>query len=167
MESKMERVSSSLQSWVEDHKLSTIGQSLTPSLLSQSPFMYIFLLRWIPFPSLGSRIRSSSSQPPIAADNLLKLKIHRLAGGVWATAVGASVAYSRRRAPQRATSMRLIHARMHAQALTLAVVGGAALMHYYNRSNSNKRKEDLDYDFYSQLPAATDADGNENERWSW
>ena len=69
---------------------------------------------------------------------------------MWATAVGASVAYSRRRAPQRATSMRLIHARMHAQALTLAVVGGAALMHYYNRSNSNKRKEDLDYDFYSQ-----------------
>ena len=86
---------------------------------------------------------------------------------MWATAVGASVAYSRRRAPQRATSMRLIHARMHAQALTLAVVGGAALMHYYNRSNRNKRKEDLDYDFYSQLPAATDADGNENERWSW
>jgi len=35
------------------------------------------------------------------------------------------------------------------------------------KRNSNKRKEDLDYDFYSQLPAATDADGNENERWSW
>ncbi|KAL6640570.1 hypothetical protein ACP70R_021693 [Stipagrostis hirtigluma subsp. patula] len=113
MESKMERMSSSVQSWVEDHKLATIG-------------------------------------------------------GVWATAVGASVAYSRRRAPQRATSLRLIHARMHAQALTLAVLGGAALMHYYGKNSSGKKRgDDLDYDFYSQLPAATDADGKENERWSW
>ncbi|CAN6344187.1 unnamed protein product, partial [Urochloa humidicola] len=108
--SKMERMSSSVQSWVEEHKLATIG-------------------------------------------------------GVWAAAVGTSVAYSRRRAPQRATSLRLIHARLHAQALTLAVLGGAAaFMHY--RSN-NKSAEQLDLDFYSQLPAATDADGNENERWSW
>ncbi|XP_066334818.1 uncharacterized protein [Miscanthus floridulus] len=107
-------MSSSLQSWVEEHKLSTIG-------------------------------------------------------AVWATAVGASVAYSRRRAPARATSLRLIHARMHAQALTLAVLGGAALAHhYYGKSSSaRKRQEDLDYGFYSQLPPATDADGNENERWSW
>ncbi|KAL6905756.1 hypothetical protein ACP4OV_003357 [Aristida adscensionis] len=113
MESKMERMSSSVQSWVEDHKLATIG-------------------------------------------------------GVWAAAVGASVAYSRRRAPQRAASLRLIHARMHAQALTLAVLGGAALAHYYGKGGARKgRSDDLDYDFYSQLPAATDADGNENERWSW
>ena len=89
------------------------------------------------------------------------------AGGVWAAAVGASVAYSRRRPPQRGTSLHLIHARMHAQALTLAVLGGAALMHYRSKSNGNKRQQDLDFDFYSQLPAATDADGNENERWSW
>ncbi|EES09115.1 uncharacterized protein LOC8079994 [Sorghum bicolor] len=109
----MERISSSLQSWVEEHKLSTIG-------------------------------------------------------AVWATAVGASVAYSRRRAPARATSLRLIHARMHAQALTLAVLGGAALAHHYSGSSAGKqRQEELDYGFYSQLPPATDADGNENERWSW
>ncbi|XP_062216748.1 uncharacterized protein LOC133916885 [Phragmites australis] len=104
----MERVSSSVQSWVEEHKLTTIG-------------------------------------------------------AVWATAVGASVAYSRKRAPQRTTSLRLIHARMHAQALTLAVLGGAALMHYYNNSS---KKDYLDHDFYSQLPASTSADGQENERWS-
>ncbi|PAN40973.1 hypothetical protein PAHAL_8G006400 [Panicum hallii] len=110
MESKMERMSSSVQSWVEEHKLASIG-------------------------------------------------------GVWAAAVGASVAYSRRRAPQRATSLRLIHARMHAQALTLAVLGGAAVMHYYSKSKSSADKMDLD--FYSHLPPATDADGNENERWSW
>ncbi|CAN6380342.1 unnamed protein product [Urochloa humidicola] len=114
MESKMERMSSSVQSWVEEHKLATIG-------------------------------------------------------GVWAAAVGASVAYSRRRSPQRATSLRLIHARMHAQALTLAALAGAAAFHHYSSSNkrSTAAAEQLDLDFYSQLPAATDADGNENERWSW
>ncbi|TVU27364.1 hypothetical protein EJB05_29969 [Eragrostis curvula] len=112
MDSKMERMSSSVQSWVEEHKLATIG-------------------------------------------------------GVWATAVGASVAYSRKRTPQRATGMRLIHARIHAQALTLAVLGGAAMAHHYYNGKNKKSKEDLDYDFYSQLPSATDADGNENERWSW
>ena len=89
-------------------------------------------------------------------------------GGVWAAAVGASVAYSRRRTPQRATSLRLIHARMHAQALTLAVLGGAALAHhYYGGGGGKKTAADMDYDFYSQLPSATDADGKENKRWSW
>ena len=81
------------------------------------------------------------------------------------------MAYSRRRAPARATSLRLIHARMHAQALTLAVLGGAALAHHYygnsGSSSGKQRQEELDYGFYSQLPPATDADGNENERWSW
>ncbi|CAN6330175.1 unnamed protein product [Urochloa humidicola] len=109
----MERMSSSVQSWVEEHKLATIG-------------------------------------------------------GVWAAAVGTSVAYSRRRAPQRATSLRIIHARLHAQALTLAVLGGAAaFMHYRSNKSRKSAAEQLDLDFYSQLPAATDADGNENERWSW
>uniref|UniRef100_A0A0A9ENB0 HIG1 domain-containing protein n=1 Tax=Arundo donax TaxID=35708 RepID=A0A0A9ENB0_ARUDO len=112
MESKMERMSSSVQSWVEEHKLTTIG-------------------------------------------------------AVWTTAVGASVAYSRRKTPQRTTSLRLIHARMHAQALTLAVLGGAALAHHYYNKSSSMRRDDLDYDFYSQLPSATSADGQENERWSW
>ncbi|XP_062202703.1 uncharacterized protein LOC133905027 [Phragmites australis] len=109
----MERMSSSVQSWVDEHKLTAIG-------------------------------------------------------AVWATAVGASVAYSRKRAPERTTSLRLIHARMHAQALTLAVLGGAALAHHYNKSSSSssskKELSRLDYEFYSQLPAATDADGQENER---
>ena len=107
----MERLSSSVQSWVEEHKLASIG-------------------------------------------------------GLWATAVGASVAYGRRKTPQ----MRLIHARLHAQALTLAVLGGAALaLHYYNPSTNtnNKSSSSLDYDFYSQLPPATTDDGQENERWSW
>ncbi|XP_062180602.1 uncharacterized protein LOC133884999 [Phragmites australis] len=114
MDRRMERMSSSVQSWVDEHKLTAIG-------------------------------------------------------AVWATAVGASVAYSRKRAPERTTSLRLIHARMHAQALTLAVLGGAALAHhYYSKSSSSKKEMSrLDYEFYSQLPSATDADGQENERWSW
>jgi hypothetical protein len=76
--------------------------------------------------------------------------------------VGTSVAYSRRqRTPQRATSLRLIHA----QALTSSVLGGAAFAHhYYNNKNTEAY---LDYDFHSQLSSATDANGNKNERWSW
>ncbi|RCV36870.1 hypothetical protein SEVIR_8G014900v4 [Setaria viridis] len=115
MDSKRMSSSSSVQSWVEEHKLSTVA-------------------------------------------------------GVWAAAAGASVAYSRRgAAPQRAaTSLRLIHARIHAQALTLAVLGGAAaFVHYRSKKGKNHAADKLDLDFYSQLPPATDADGNENERWSW
>jgi alkylation response protein AidB-like acyl-CoA dehydrogenase len=88
------------------------------------------------------------------------------AGGVWAAAVGASVAYSRSRrraAPQRAAGPRLVHAR----ALTLAALGGAAAAFVHYRSSSKNAADRMDLDFYSQLPPATDADGNENERWSW
>ncbi|XP_073104949.1 uncharacterized protein [Elaeis guineensis] len=57
---------------------------------------------------------------------------HKLAsvGTLWASALVASLAYSRKRTPHK-TSLRLIHARMHAQALTLAVLSGAALKHYF------------------------------------
>ncbi|KAH0661859.1 hypothetical protein KY290_027774 [Solanum tuberosum] len=62
---------------------------------------------------------------------------HKLSsiGTVWATAVGASLAHSRATTPLK-PSLRLIHARMHAQALTLAVLSGAAVYHYYDK-NSN------------------------------
>ncbi|KAH7654025.1 Hypoxia induced protein domain-containing protein [Dioscorea alata] len=56
-------------------------------------------------------------------------------GSLWAAAVAASLAYSRKNFPAK-TSLRLIHARMHAQALTLAVLSGAALIHYYDTKNS-------------------------------
>ncbi|KAF8706967.1 hypothetical protein HU200_030492 [Digitaria exilis] len=109
MESKMERMSSSVQSWVEEHKLATIDANLCG------------------------------------------------AGGVWAAAAGASVAYSRRGAPQRAR-----------KALSLAVLGGAAAAWMHHRKSTRRReREQMDLDFYSQLPPATDADGNENERWTW
>ncbi|KAG1338114.1 hypothetical protein COCNU_04G004200 [Cocos nucifera] len=53
-------------------------------------------------------------------------------GAFWASAIGASLAYTRKRAPLIKPSLRLIHARMHAQALTVAVLSGAALLHYYD-----------------------------------
>ncbi|CAL0320351.1 unnamed protein product [Lupinus luteus] len=58
---------------------------------------------------------------------------HKLSsiGALWATGIGASlVAFSRSKSPMK-PSLRLIHARMHAQALTLAVLSGAAAYHYY------------------------------------
>jgi alkylation response protein AidB-like acyl-CoA dehydrogenase len=84
------------------------------------------------------------------------------AGGVWAAAVGASVAYSRSRrraAPQRAAGPRLVHAR----ALTLAALGGAAAAFVHYRSSSSSRAgsrsaaDRMDLDFYSQLPPAAEA----------
>nr|DAD26399.1 TPA_asm: hypothetical protein HUJ06_027867 [Nelumbo nucifera] len=63
---------------------------------------------------------------------------HKLAsiGAVWASAIGASlVAYTRAKSPLK-PSLRLIHARMHAQALTLAVLSGAAVMHYYDKNRA-------------------------------
>ncbi|KAJ8503676.1 hypothetical protein OPV22_004562 [Ensete ventricosum] len=53
-------------------------------------------------------------------------------GAVWASALGSSLALAVKRSPTTKTSLRLIHARMHAQALTLAVLSSAALLHYYD-----------------------------------
>ncbi|KDP21685.1 hypothetical protein JCGZ_03356 [Jatropha curcas] len=57
-------------------------------------------------------------------------------GALWATAVGGSLAYTRTRTPLK-PSLRLIHARMHAQAITLAVLSGAAIYHYYEKQEEN------------------------------
>ncbi|CAJ1971078.1 unnamed protein product [Sphenostylis stenocarpa] len=66
---------------------------------------------------------------------------HKLAtvGGLWASGIGASlVANSRTMSPMK-PSLRLIHARLHAQALTLAVLSAAAAYRYYdNRASGPK-----------------------------
>ncbi|KAK9683652.1 hypothetical protein RND81_10G156400 [Saponaria officinalis] len=54
-------------------------------------------------------------------------------GALWATTVGASVAYNSGPKSALKPSLRLIHARMHAQALTLVVLSGAAAYHYYEK----------------------------------
>ncbi|KAI4382893.1 hypothetical protein MLD38_008795 [Melastoma candidum] len=61
-------------------------------------------------------------------------------GTLWASGVAASLAYSRSRSPLK-TSLRLIHARMHAQALTLAVLSGAAAYHYYEQQRDNEGRQ--------------------------
>ncbi|OMO75829.1 hypothetical protein CCACVL1_16021 [Corchorus capsularis] len=60
-------------------------------------------------------------------------------GAIWASAIGASMAYNSR-ARTLKPSLRLIHARMHAQALTLAVLSGAAAYHYYEKSCSKQEE---------------------------
>ncbi|KAK9283139.1 hypothetical protein L1049_011370 [Liquidambar formosana] len=60
-------------------------------------------------------------------------------GSLWASGVAASLAYSRARTPLK-PSLRLIHARMHAQALTLAVLSGAAVYHYYEKHAEERRE---------------------------
>ncbi|EOY20014.1 Uncharacterized protein TCM_045414 [Theobroma cacao] len=47
-------------------------------------------------------------------------------GTIWASAIRASLAYNTRARAPLNPSLRLIHARMHAQALTLAVLSDAA-----------------------------------------
>ncbi|KAG8380931.1 hypothetical protein BUALT_Bualt06G0067900 [Buddleja alternifolia] len=54
-------------------------------------------------------------------------------GALWAAAVGTSLAYNSTARTPLKPSLRLIHARMHAQALTLAVLSGAAAYHYYEK----------------------------------
>ncbi|KAL4576088.1 hypothetical protein LXL04_012176 [Taraxacum kok-saghyz] len=58
-------------------------------------------------------------------------------GAIWATAVGASMAYTSTKTTPFKPSLRIIHARMHAQALTLAVLSGAALYHHYEKSTTD------------------------------
>ncbi|KAK8643231.1 hypothetical protein V6N13_012536 [Hibiscus sabdariffa] len=68
-------------------------------------------------------------------------------GAIWASAIGTSLAYNTytgAKTPLK-PSLRLIHARMHAQALTLAVLSGAAAYHYYEKnsgSGSGSGKQD-------------------------
>ncbi|XP_028778819.1 uncharacterized protein LOC114752549 [Neltuma alba] len=67
---------------------------------------------------------------------------HKLAsiGAVWAAGIGASFLANSRKTSAMKPSLRLIHARMHAQALTLAVLSSAAAYHYYeNRLSSDAR----------------------------
>ncbi|MBA0780491.1 hypothetical protein Gotri_004585 [Gossypium trilobum] len=54
-------------------------------------------------------------------------------GAIWASAIGGSMAYTGSRTALK-PSLRLIHARMHAQAFTLTGLSGAVAYHYYDKS---------------------------------
>ncbi|XP_022870556.1 uncharacterized protein LOC111389801 isoform X2 [Olea europaea var. sylvestris] len=55
----------------------------------------------------------------------------RTVGSLWASGVIGSLAYNWSQPGK--TSVKIIHARLHAQALTLAALAGAAVAEYYDQ----------------------------------
>ncbi|KAJ8477838.1 hypothetical protein OPV22_021565 [Ensete ventricosum] len=95
---------SSLQSWVAEHKLTSIGK------ISSSP-------------------NSTSFSGILLLSRVSSVFLRRCCVGF---SLGTSLAVAHKRSPTVKTSLRLIHAMMHAQAITLAVLSGAALLHYFD-----------------------------------
>ncbi|KAI7730336.1 hypothetical protein M8C21_025093 [Ambrosia artemisiifolia] len=61
----------------------------------------------------------------------------RAVGCLWLSGIGGSIAYNWSQ-PGMKTSVRIIHARLHAQALTLAALAGAAVVEYYDHRSGAK-----------------------------
>ncbi|KAI0504273.1 hypothetical protein KFK09_015225 [Dendrobium nobile] len=78
----------------------------------------------------------------------------RTVGCLWLTGIGSSIAYNWSR-PSMKTSVKIIHARLHAQALTLAALAGAAAVEYYDHRFNPVAKVDK---FTSQHLAPADKD---------
>ncbi|XBJ04237.1 hypothetical protein VPH35_023210 [Triticum aestivum] len=57
----------------------------------------------------------------------------RAVGCLWLSGISSSIAYNWSR-PNMKTSVKLIHARLHAQALTIAALGSCALVEYYDQN---------------------------------
>ncbi|KAG6521867.1 uncharacterized protein LOC122052415 [Zingiber officinale] len=62
----------------------------------------------------------------------------RAVGCLWLSGIGGSIAYNWSR-PNMKLSVKIIHARLHAQALTLAALTGAAMVEYYNQQESGAK----------------------------
>ncbi|KAG2651976.1 uncharacterized protein LOC120656273 [Panicum virgatum] len=66
----------------------------------------------------------------------------RAVGCLWLTGISSSIAYNWSR-PNMKPSVKIIHARLHAQALTLAALVGSACVEYYdNKYGSSGPKVD-------------------------
>ncbi|XP_072953868.1 uncharacterized protein [Typha angustifolia] len=65
----------------------------------------------------------------------------RAVGCLWLSGIGGSIAYNWSR-PNMKPSVKIIHARLHAQALTLAALAGAAVVEYYDHQSNTGRKVD-------------------------
>ncbi|KAF7137265.1 uncharacterized protein LOC131334682 [Rhododendron vialii] len=61
----------------------------------------------------------------------------RAVGCLWLSGITGSIAYNWSQ-PAMKTSVKLIHARLHAQALTLAALAGAAAVEYYDQKSDSK-----------------------------
>ncbi|GAA0147172.1 hypothetical protein LIER_06938 [Lithospermum erythrorhizon] len=61
----------------------------------------------------------------------------RTVGCLWLSGITGSIAYNWSQ-PNMKTSVKIIHARLHAQALTLAALAGAAIVEYYDHKSGAK-----------------------------
>ncbi|XP_062143304.1 uncharacterized protein LOC133851030 [Alnus glutinosa] len=61
----------------------------------------------------------------------------RAVGSLWLSGLAGSIAYNWSQ-PNMKTSVRIIHARLHAQALTLAALAGAAAVEWYDHKSGAK-----------------------------
>ncbi|KAK9288558.1 hypothetical protein L1049_017017 [Liquidambar formosana] len=61
----------------------------------------------------------------------------RAVGCLWLSGIAGSIAYNWSQ-PNMKTSVKIIHARLHAQALTLAALAGAAVVEYYDHKTGAK-----------------------------
>ncbi|KAJ8566004.1 hypothetical protein K7X08_008580 [Anisodus acutangulus] len=61
----------------------------------------------------------------------------RTVGCLWLSGIAGSIAYNWSQ-PNMKTSVKIIHARLHAQALTLAALAGAAVVEYYDHNSGAK-----------------------------
>ncbi|KAJ8503936.1 hypothetical protein OPV22_004822 [Ensete ventricosum] len=66
----------------------------------------------------------------------------RTVGCLWLSGIGGSIAYNWSR-PNMKPSVKIIHARLHAQALTLAALAGAAMVEYYDGQLKSNSKNDV------------------------
>ncbi|KAH7856543.1 hypothetical protein Vadar_002640 [Vaccinium darrowii] len=63
----------------------------------------------------------------------------RTVGCLWLSGIAGSIAYNWSQ-PNMKTSVKLIHARLHAQALTLAALAGAAVVECYDHRTGAKEE---------------------------
>ncbi|XP_057959287.1 uncharacterized protein LOC131151855 [Malania oleifera] len=76
----------------------------------------------------------------------------RAVGCLWLSGVVGSIAYNWSQ-PSMKTSVKIIHARLHAQALTLAALAGAAVVEYYDHrtgAKADRYAKFLNLDEYSR-----------------
>ncbi|THU61579.1 hypothetical protein C4D60_Mb07t24810 [Musa balbisiana] len=59
----------------------------------------------------------------------------RTVGCLWLSGIGSSIAYNCSQSNMK-PSVKIIHAMLHAQALTLAALAGAAVVEYYDQCQS-------------------------------
>ncbi|WCJ43097.1 Hypoxia-responsive family protein [Euphorbia peplus] len=68
----------------------------------------------------------------------------RTVGCLWLSGIAGSIGYNWSQ-PNMKTSVRIIHARLHAQALTLAALAGAAVVEYYEHKSGTKAERYAGY----------------------